>query len=138
MACGIAGQSAVRRFGWACGMTMTEAAIHICVCSSCLAGRNGLATQLAAALETAGLASQVSEVECMSGCARPSTISIRTTGKTAYLFGDITHEDVADILHFVALYGRSADGNFADARPLGALRFKALARIPGESRADGA
>jgi len=36
-----------------------------------------------------------------------------------------------DLLTFARLYAASPDGNFADARPLGALRTKALARIPG-------
>ena len=36
-----------------------------------------------------------------------------------------------DLLTFARLYFASADGVLDDARPLGALRTKALARIPG-------
>ena len=32
---------------------------------------------------------------------------------------------------FLKLYEAAPDGNLADARPIGALREKALARIPG-------
>ena len=67
----------------------------------------------------------------MSGCARASTIGFRAAGKTAYLFGDLTKGDLANLLDFAKLYHASPDGTFADARVLGPLRMKALARIPG-------
>lgn len=105
--------------------------ITLTVCASCPAGRGGLAERLRDALAAAGEAVDLREVDCMSGCTRPSTIAVRAEGKTAYLFGDITAADLPDILTFLALYRASPDGNFADARPLGALRLKALARIPG-------
>ena len=69
--------------------------------------------------------------DCMNGCARPATLSFRQEGKTAYLFGDISADDVADILEFIRLYNASSDGNLEDARPLGRLRLKLIARIPG-------
>jgi len=93
-------------------------------------GKSGFKADLSLALAQAGIAAQVSTVDCMSGCARPSTIAFRMAGKTAYLFGDITAQDLPDLLTFAHLYAASPDGNFADARPLGALRSKALARIP--------
>lgn len=105
--------------------------IRASVCRSCPAGREGLAPALRAAAEAAGVAVAVDEVDCMSGCTRPSTVAFRAPGKTAYLFGDITEDDVPDLLAFVRLYRTSVDGNFADARPLGGLRTKAIARIPG-------
>jgi predicted metal-binding protein len=67
----------------------------------------------------------------MSGCARASTAAFRAPGKTAYLFGDLTAADLPDLITFARLYAASPDGTLADARPLGALRSKALARIPG-------
>ena len=91
----------------------------------------GFAAALAAALETAHIPAQVAEITCMSGCARPSAIGFRAPGKTAYLFGDLTAADLPDLITFARLYADSASGDFADARPLGALRGKALARIPG-------
>jgi predicted metal-binding protein len=70
-------------------------------------------------------------VECMSGCARAQTVAFRQTGKVAYLFGDITDDDMDDLRRFARLYEASTDGTFPDARVLGNLRLKALARIPG-------
>lgn len=103
------------------------------VCRSCPAGQAGFESQLQEAVETLGLNAKVSGIDCMSGCTRPSTLACRATGKTAYLFGDITAADLPDILTFLRLYAESPDGNFADARPLGSLRLKALARIPGKA-----
>lgn len=80
----------------------------------------------------AGLQDCVVEgVECMSGCARAQTVAFRHAGKVAYLFGDITADDMDDLQRFARLYEASDDGTFADARVLGGLRLKALARIPG-------
>ena len=96
-------------------------------CSVCLSCESGAA--LLAALQLDGLA--VSGVDCMSGCTRASTVAFRAAGKTVYLFGDLTVADVAELRGFAIAYAASSDGNFSDARGLGALRLKALARIPG-------
>lgn len=101
------------------------------VCRSCPAGRDGFARALASALAGAGLGVAVEEIDCMSGCSRPSTVAFRAEGKTAYLFGDLGLADLPDLVTFVRFYLGSADGSLADARPLGALREKAIARIPG-------
>lgn len=74
---------------------------------------------------------QVEGVECMSGCTRPQTVAFRETGKVAYLFGDLTKADLGDLQNFVRQYESSRDGTFDDARVLGGLRHKAIARIPG-------
>jgi predicted metal-binding protein len=102
--------------------------ITLTVCRSCPEGRAGLADLLRGVL---GPACTVAETDCMSGCIRPSTLAFRSPGKTAYLFGAITPADLPDLVTFVRLYSASPDGNFADARPLGGLRDKAIARIPG-------
>lgn len=73
---------------------------------------------------------QISPVECMSGCTRAQTVAFREVGKTAYLFGDITSADFTALQDFSTLYAASDDGNFTDARVLGELRLKAIARIP--------
>lgn len=73
----------------------------------------------------------VTKTECMSGCAKPSTIAFRAPGKTAYLFGQITESDLEDIIAFAKAYKNSFDGTFTDARIFDALRTKAIARIPG-------
>lgn len=73
----------------------------------------------------------VTQVECMSGCRQSQTVAFRSTGKVAYLFGDITVADLPLLQTFAQLYDASEDGTFEDARVLGDLRNKALARIPG-------
>ena len=105
--------------------------MNITLCVSCNLGAAGFAGPLAAALADAGIAGQVGTVDCMSGCTRRSTIAFRATGKTAYLFGDLTTADLPDLILFARLYAASSDGQFVDARVLGALRTKAVARIPG-------
>lgn len=105
--------------------------MQISVCGSCSLGKTGFAQKLRLACASLTFATEVDEVECMSGCARESTVAFRTPGKVAYLFGDLTIADLADLLVFARHYNASADGTFADARVLGPLRLKALARIPG-------
>ncbi|MCY1128353.1 DUF1636 family protein [Frigidibacter sp. RF13] len=99
------------------------------ICASCPAGRAGLAVTVRERLEPLGVT--VRETDCMSGCARPSTLAFRATGKVTYLFGEITEADLPEIETFARLYMASADGAFPDARVLGGLRLKAIARIPG-------
>ena len=105
--------------------------MNITLCAACALGRGGFRDRLAAAVLAAGHQAQVALVDCLSGCTRPSTLALRAPGKTAYLFGDLTEADLPDLMVLFALYAASSDGNLADARPLGALRLKALARIPG-------
>lgn len=104
---------------------------RVTVCRSCPAGQGGLAEALRRAVDVAGLAVSVGETDCMSGCTRPSAAAVRAAGKTAYLFGDLTEAEIANLVTFLRLYDASPDGNLSDARPLGTLREKALARIPG-------
>lgn len=105
--------------------------MKVTLCHGCDLGRSGFGTTLGDALAQAGIAAQVAGVDCMSGCARPSTLAFRAPGKVAYLFGDLTLDDLDDLLTFARAYAASVDGTFADARFLGGLRTKALARIPG-------
>ena len=99
---------------------------QVIICRSCASGRS-LSCALRADLQGYAL----SETECMSGFTRPSTVAFRAPGKTAYLFGDLTVEDSEDLAQFARLYLASAAGDFTDARVLGGLRQKAIARIPG-------
>lgn len=105
--------------------------IRITLCDNCALGREGFGATLDAALQQAGVAATISGIGCMSGCARESTAAFRARGKVAYLFGDLTEADLDELVNFARLYAASPDGVFADARPLGNLRTKALARIPG-------
>lgn len=105
--------------------------IRVSLCDGCPLGSDGFGDMLRAALATAGVRATVSGIACMSGCARESTAAFRSRGKVAYLFGDLTAADLPELVRFAALYAASPDGTFGDARPLGDLRAKALARIPG-------
>lgn len=108
--------------------------MNITLCATCPLGRDGFAQALSAALVGAAITARVHQTDCLSGCTRPSALAFRAPGKTAYLFGDLSVADLPDLLGFAHLYAASPDGNLADARPLGALRRKALARIPGTGR----
>lgn len=96
------------------------------VCTSCSLGQTGFLETVQDAM--AGV--EVTGIDCMSGCARDQTVAFRAAGKVAYLFGDITEQDIAELQNFAQLYAESKDGRFADARVLGDLRMKAVARIP--------
>ncbi len=104
--------------------------MKITLCSSCALGAAGFDVVLGKRLAAAGVAAAVAKAECMSGCTRASAIAFRAAGKTAYLFGDLAEGDLDDLVRFAQAYAASDDGNFADARVLGALRHKAIARIP--------
>ncbi len=105
--------------------------MKITLCTGCALGQGGFRESLKFALQPAGITAEITTTDCMSGCARASTLALRAPGKTAYLFGDLTPANLPDLITFARLYAASTDGTFADARPLGALRTKALARIPG-------
>lgn len=100
--------------------------MNIYVCKTC-AAEGDFAADLQAQLPSL----TVIPVECMSGCTRPQTVAFRAPGKVAYLFGDISTEDSDALSNFATLYATSPDGTFPDARVLGGLRTKAIARIPG-------
>lgn len=100
----------------------------VTVCATCPLGQTNFAERLR---ERLGASATVATRDCMSGCARPSTVAIRAPGKTAYLFGDLSEDPIPLIETFLHHYALSPSGDFADARVLGDLRFKAIARIPG-------
>lgn len=98
------------------------------VCTSCHPGK---AVAFIARLAQALPEFQVGGTTCMSGCIRPGTIAFRGTGKASYLFGDIDPDGpIADIVTFGRLYADIPDGWIEDARSLGNLRTRAIARIP--------
>ena len=107
---------------------------NLTLCRTCRDADSTLYDQLAATLEASGVQAELQQVDCMSGCHRAQTLAVRQSGKTAYLFGEITAVDLPDIMIFMRMYEDSTDGDFADARKLGKLRFKAIARIPAQKR----
>ena len=108
------------------GSRPMSVAVSMLVCTSCASDTAFIDT---ARVGMGGVT--VTPVDCMSGCRRSQTVAFRSPGKVAYLFGDITAEDLPLLRAFAGLYDASDDGSFADARVLGNLRTKALARIPG-------
>ena len=98
----------------------------VTICRTCPAAK-ALLAGLSQALHDSY---RITTTECMSGCTRASTVAFRAPGKTAYLFGDLSAEDLPDLITFARLYAATTDGTFTDARPLGSLRTKAVARIP--------
>ncbi len=105
--------------------------MNVTYCQSCALGQGAFPAALIAALAKSGITAEVSGTDCLSGCTRPSTLAFRAPGKMAYLFGDLTEADLPGLLTFARAYAAAPDGTFADARFLGDLRTKALARIPG-------
>ena len=104
--------------------------MKVTLCHSCALGQGDFAAVLKAALVQAVITAEIGTVDCMSGCTRASTCAFRSAGKTAYLFGDLTADDLPYLVTFAQHYAASMDGNLPDARVLGPLRNKALARIP--------
>lgn len=96
------------------------------ICTTCTADSDGFLAAARRALPELN----IKPIDCMSGCARAQTVAFRETGKTAYLFGEVTADDFPALETFSQLYAASDDGTFADARVLGDLRHKAIARIP--------
>lgn len=100
--------------------------MRLMVCTSCTAQSGSFLAQAARALPML----EVTGTPCMSGCTRAQTVALREAGKVAYLFGEITAADFPALETFARLYAASPDGTLTDARSLGALRHKAIARIP--------
>src|SRR5690606_13930326 len=59
--------------------------MRITLCTSCALGRGGFAAVLGEALAAEGIAAGIATTDCLSGCARPSSLAFRAPGKTAYL-----------------------------------------------------
>lgn len=100
--------------------------MRLYICTRCTAQSTELLSQARAALADI----DINGVECMSGCTRAQTVAFRAQGKVAYLFGQIDQTDFPALETFARLYAASPDGTFEDARVLGSLRTKAIARIP--------
>ncbi len=118
--------------------------ITVCIdCSdaekSCRPGRDILAALGRAVLPDGSPLADVyrlAGMACLAGCARPCTVAFQAEGKTWYLFGDLSAEDVGESLAgFAALYRGIPDGmTRSGERPPG-LAGKTLARIPPLSHA---
>ena len=103
---------------------MTRENARVSVCVNCAGGMD-----LARALD-AELAEPVARVGCMNTCARPLCLSVRQTGRAAYVFGDMRVDQAAQVALFLGLYDAAPGGVITDARPLGDLREQLIARLP--------
>lgn len=102
---------------------------RVFVCQECPDG----SARLAALRDTlAGTGWRVTGSACLSGCRSEGSVAIRAPGKMAYLFGPVLPEDHEGLRIFARLFEAAPDGVITDARPLGSLRLRALARIPAE------
>ncbi len=97
------------------------------VCAECPGGAGRLAG-IAAVL--AGTGWQVRASGCLSGCRSGGSVAVRAPGRMAYLFGPVADEDVPCFAAFARAFDAAPGGDITDARALGTLRFRALARIP--------
>ena len=73
---------------------------------------------------------ELAVTDCMVVCAKPVTLSVRAPGKAAYLFSGVGAEQAHEVATFARLFDASPDGVVADVRPIGALRFQLVGRIP--------
>lgn len=92
------------------------------VCTGCAGGE-----ALAAKLE--GVVA-VERTDCMNVCDAPVSLAVRAEGKAAYLFTGVDPDRPEDIAAFAELYAAAPEGQIADARPAGELRFCLVGRIP--------
>jgi len=95
------------------------------ICGSCEDG-----AALLAALEALGIGAGLTLSDCMIVCDRPVTVSVRQTGKAAYLFENVRPEQAGEIARFLRLYAAAPEGIIEDAREIGQLRFCLRGRIP--------
>ncbi len=78
-----------------------------------------------------GPETDVATTDCMIVCGKPVTVSVRATGKVAYLFSGVDPDSqTEELATFAALYAAAPDGIVDDVRPCGQLRFCLVGRIP--------
>jgi len=99
----------------------------IFICGECEGAGAGLAAALDGRMPE-GVELRV--VPCMNVCDRPVTVAARGEGLAAYLFGDVTEAEAEGVVAFARAWIDAPGGVIADARPLGALRFRLIGRIP--------
>jgi predicted metal-binding protein len=106
----------------------------VTICSGCqTTGRPAkgaeMADRLAVLLSGTGIV--VATTDCMIVCGQPVTVSVRSTGKAAYLFSAVDPDtQVEEVATFARLYAATSDGIVDDVRPCGDLRFRLIGRLP--------
>ena len=99
---------------------------RLVICQGCVGDGAGLH----AAVRDALPAVPVSRVGCLGVCRDPITLAAQGDGRATYVFSGLEPGDAGDVAAFAAAYDAAPGGWIADARPLGALRFKLVARVP--------
>lgn len=100
------------------------------VCRECPGGADRL-ERVRRALSGTGCDTRPSS--CLSGCRSGASVAIRAPGRMAWLLGPVTEDDMAHLPEFMRLYHAAPQGAITDARSLGTLRLRVLARIPALS-----
>ena len=95
---------------------------RVIVCTGCTGGAE-LAERLRGRVP-------VETTDCMNVCDAPISLAVRAEGKAAYLFTGVDPDRPEDIEAFARLYADAPDGQIADARAAGELRFCLVGRIP--------
>ena len=110
---------------------MTPSAI-LRLCSTCdPADFAGAQQRLQAALDAAGLNTEVREQACMNACAEPVSLALQGHGKATYLFAGLQLlSDQEDIVMTVRAYLQSPGGWIEDATQCGRLRHCLKGRVP--------
>lgn len=102
---------------------------RLTICATC---QGGAGRDLARRVE--GLAPGLAELrlaECLLSCGRPLALAVGAPGKATYVFAGVDAATSGeDLAAFLRLFAASPDGEVADARPCGALRFRLMARLP--------
>ncbi|SUB02687.1 Predicted metal-binding protein [Pannonibacter phragmitetus] len=117
----------------------TSPSHHLTICVTCRDTQTGerpgqsLGAALASALQ-ADADWSISGVECMAACGLPCAVALTSPGKTGWLFGNLTLEDVPDIAAFARQYHGLADGWCKASERPGRMAKTALARIPAPGR----
>ncbi|WP_192931264.1 DUF1636 family protein [Gemmobacter serpentinus] len=101
--------------------------VTVFVCTECPTGAERLA-KVQKALR--GQPCRVQGNACLSGCRSGASVALRASGRMAYLFGPLQPEDMAFLPVLIGEYLAAPRGEILDARPLGSLRLRVLARIP--------
>ena len=74
---------------------------------------------------------EIIQVECLSVCRRPCTVSFAAPGKWTYVYGDLPPEtSAATVRHAAMLYTGSADGLIPWKLRPDAIKKGVIARIP--------
>lgn len=105
--------------------------VRLILCATCPGAPAAALRRALAEGAFAGHEVALEETACMNTCGRGPALAIRAEGRMTCLFGGVTGADLPGLAAFLHLYMAAPEGRITDARPLGGLRFRLIARIPG-------